>query len=643
MTMLKNIIKIIQYLLKKFKFMKNISNKGLTPYQIKKAIYGENKKINLKTTSKPLGLYQKKIKINRKLEKHDSSSLFDVTYSTNQIYSQIPTPEWFDFTEKADISVICPLYMCSLEDFIKSWDFFYEGLKLELIFIDDNCPWKTGEKLTKLWFERKNENSKIGKIFIGSINQGYNACCNFGAEVATGETLVFLNPEGKLFPRSIFNLVKLLNQPKVGAVGGLHILEKEDTVVESGLEWSWEFDKFLPIGSQIYNNQKIQKPFQMNNSPSDIFQSGEKEAVSSNFMAIKKSLFKELGRFSPTINHQSWNDADFCCNIKEKKLNILYQQSARIYYKKIKTFDKFENKSKLMFFNKWVNSGRIDFIVNNIRKESISQINSILIKRKMAHGDVLVAAAIAPALKKKYPKAKIIFDTNYPEVVQGNPWIDQVVTKYSERQFNFFINLDMVYEYNPYKNFLQSYAEEAGVSVDDCKLFLETENVDFELPEKYIVMHAGNNFWAGRGWATIKFDQISKKLRKEGYKIVCVGTTSDHKPIYSDFDLRNKTSIKQMAHVIKNSSFFIGTDSFPMLVAETFKVKGISFFGSILPETRLITKTIKPISANDLPCIGCHHRKSIPCVSTVSCEIGVQECVNQITVDYMWTQIKNYL
>lgn len=619
-------------------------NRGLTVNQIKKAIFGNAPKtLKPKHPPKKITLDQKPSKLHRKVQQHDLSLLLDLTYSTGQICSQLPTPDWFATKEKADISIICPLYMNSIENLIESWDFSNEGFRVEIIFIDDNCPWKTGEKIASLWGGRKKEASKgIGKVFVSVATQGYGACCNFGAEIATGKTLIFMHPESKLFPGSLTSLVKLAQQ-QTGAVGGLHVFEQEDTILESGLEWSWEKNRFLPIGCKVYKNKELYRPFQMNNVPFDIFQSGEREVVSSNLMAIDRLLFQKVGGFSPTIFQQTWSDADFCCNLREKGYKVLYQQAARSYHDPFKTVETHEKNGEVAFSNKWITSGRIDRLVNDPRPTTWIDVNHVLIRRQMAHGDVLVAAAIAPAIKKKYPKAKIVFATDCPEVVEGNPWIDQIVTEYSERQFNLFINLDMAYEYRPYTNFLETYADIAGVSVSECQLFLKEHDFDLGLSDEYVVMHAGNTFWAGRGWSTLKFDQISTRLRNEGHKIVCVGTLSDHKPLCSDIDLRGKTNIQQLASVIKKAKYFVGTDSFPMMVAETFKVNGVAFFGSILPETRLVTNSITPVVASDLPCIGCHHRKSLPCVATTTCEMGVQECVTGVSVERMWREIKKTL
>jgi ADP-heptose:LPS heptosyltransferase/GT2 family glycosyltransferase len=622
---------------------KNI--KGLTVKQINDAIFGnknikssKNKKfIKLNKKNKPEHIFRNK-------QKHNLGLLLNNTYSTNQIVSECPTPTWFTSSGSADVSVVVPLYKNSIENIVETWDFFNDGIKVELIFVDDNCPENSGNKVLSCWEKRLDEIKKpIGKILRSCATQGWGACCNAGAAKASGNTLIFLNPEVKLFPGWISNLVKTLRKTNAGCVGGLFIDEENDCVIEAGREWDWQENKFLEIGAKIYKNKKISSSFKMDNVPAEIFQAGEKEFVSSNLMAVKREDFLSMGGFSPIIHNKEWSDADFCLNILEKNKKIIYQPLSRIYGKNTVVKANTRTKSdEAIFFNKWITSGRLNSLIKNNNIQNLPVL-SILINRQAAHGDVLIAAAVAPALKKKYPEADIIFATDCPEVLHNNPWIDKVVTECSERQFHLFFNLDMVYEYRPKTNFLTSYAESVGVDPKDCELFLETEELDFELPENYVVIHAGNSIWAGRGWSTIKFDQISNRLQKEGVKIICVGTSEDHKPLCCDYDLRNKTSIGQLATIIKNSDCFIGVDSFPMHVAQVFEKRGVAFFGSILPETRLINKSIIPVYADGIKCLGCHHRKPVPCVATTMCEIGVQECIIGVSVDRMWKTIQQAL
>ena len=627
--------------------MKNSKNIGLTIIQIKKSNELKNKKIIFQETVVK-SVFKKKLKpdrVHRQIQKHDMGLLLDLPYSITQTANHLPTPDWFEMKEKADVSIVVPMYMSSVEGIVESWDFHNDGMKVELIFIEDNCPLKSALKIVSTWENRIDEIKKpIGKIFQSDTTQGWGACCNIGAYKSSGKFIVFIRPDSKLFPGWLTNLIQIVDQPEVGAVGGLHVNEKEDTVYSAGKEWCWQDFDFLDIGMNIFKGKKIPNSFHMNNVPVEILQIGKRESINVDFMAVTKSNFLEMGGFSPNLFSKKWSNYDFCLSCIEKNKKILYQPNSRIYIeKKEENNNKYENHGEAYFHNKWINSGRINNIVSDKRTDPVNVIENILIRRRGCSGDVLIAAAVASALKLKYKHAKIIFATDFPNIVRRNPWIDQVISEYSERQFDLFFNLDMVYEYRPQTNILKAYADSVGVSMEDCKMYLATEELDLELPEKYVVMHSSNSSWVGRNWSPIKFDQISSKLKKEGFEIICVGMLEDHKPINCNIDLRGKTSVGQLATVIKKSMFFVGTDSFPMHVAQVFNIDGVAFFGSILPDTRLITENIRPVVADGIECLGCHHRKPTPCVSTNICEVGIQECALGVSVDRMWNDIKKII
>lgn len=243
----------------------------------------------------------------------------------------------------------------------------------------------------------------------------------------------------------------------------------------------------------------------------------------------------------------------------------------------------------------------------------------ILLKRQGALGDVLLAAAVAPALKKKH-NCKIIFDTACPEILVGNPYVDGLGTTAD-------VVYDLEYENNPHTPILECYAKIVDVPLDDCKLFLKTEEIN--LPNKYITIHAGWSNWVGRDW--YDFNELAKKLKSYGHTIVSVGTFQDSR-ISCDVDLRGRTTVQQLAHVIKNTRLFIGNDSFPMHVSEVFSVPAVVFFGTTDPKITA-GKNVTPIKAKDLSCLGCHRWKKPPRYVNNYCEQTTERCVYSVKVE----------
>jgi hypothetical protein len=357
-------------------------------------------------------------------------------------------------------------------------------------------------------------------------------------------------------------------------------------------------------------------------------------------MAFNRQLFQEMGGFDTNYRIGCWEDSDICLRFREKGYKVMFQPDSKIYHQlghSAAGNHKFAEHNRNYFFNKWVTSSRIDPLVKGVHK-SKPKVHTILMQRQSARGDVLIAASIAAALKKKY-NCEIIFNTRCPEVLKGNPYITRVVdnTLVSERQSQLIINLDMVYEYRPFTNMLDAYADCAGVKTEDCKLFLSTTHVD--VPKEYIVIHAGRTSWVGRDWSPSKFGEIADKLMSRGEKVVCVGGKSDHL-VPCHIDLRGKTDIGQLAYVIQHSKLFIGIDSFPMHVAQTFNVPGVVFFGGILGRNRLLRDNIVSVSA-DVPCLGCHHKKPQPCLVTNDCDRHLA-CID-LSVGNFWQVVETKL
>ena len=365
--------------------------------------------------------------------------------------------------------------------------------------------------------------------------------------------------------------------------------------------------------------------------------------------AMPKSLCKYIGGFNPNYKIGYWEDSEICLNVRELGYKILFQPKSIIYHKLGHTSSgghKFFGHNKDYFINKWVKSHRLDdLLLTEARPRSQNPVRSILVKRTNAHGDAMVASAVCAGLKKKYPEARILFSTLHSDVISGNPFIDQFVeiNNIHKVSFDVFYNLDLCYEYRPNINILTTYAEAVGVKNQDCKIHIEPDSkISFDLPCDYIIIHPGKTNWAGRDWPKENFVEISNRLMQNGHQVVVVGKYTESE-IPCHLDTRGKTTVAQLAWVMKNAKAFVGIDSFPMHVAQAFDVPGISFFGCVLPSLRIYSSKMKGIVAQNLSCLGCHHRKSIPSTVTNQCETNTLDCIKKVTVEDMWSAIQNLL
>ena len=98
--------------------------------------------------------------------------------------------------------------------------------------------------------------------------------------------------------------------------------------------------------------------------------------------------------------------------------------------------------------------------------------------------------------------------------------------------------------------------------------------------ERYVVFHtsAKDNLRDYDFWPEVKAF-LEKTFEKLGLKTVQIGLEKDPS-IKCDIDLRGKTTMNQMAYVIKHCDCFIGVDSFPAHLAGAFNKKMLAIYAN---------------------------------------------------------------
>ena len=549
-----------------------------------------------------------------------------------------PIPGNYNENDPIDVSVIIPLYNSKdvVKEQILRWTSDFD-IKTEIIYVDDRCPQNSKNAVYEAWNKRRDKHLYRVKLICSHANRGYGGANNLGSHFAKGKYLIFLNSDTIVTPNWLHPMIEVLKDESVGVVGNLQIKdggEWHGTIDSAGSEWSWDQVNFMHIGRHIYRGKILNKrPIDIRKCPKNILQFEEREMVTGCCFGIRKKLYDYIGGFNLNYRVGYWEDSELCLTIRSLGYKIMFQPDSIIYHKLHHSESgghDFHDFNKQYFFNKWVDSGEIDKYVKAKRHLKLTKVSKILVQRKAANGDVLVATSVLPGIKEKYPEAKIDFYTVCPDVLKDNPYIDEIVSKGKADSTNYHLmfNLDYAYERMPLMNIKTAYGIEANVETKDP--FIACESIEGLPDEPYAVIHAGKTAWVGRNWNENDFVALSKFINKQGYNIVWVGGSGDKAEGFTD--LRGKTTFQQLATVMKNASLFVGIDSFPFHVAQAMNTPGVVFFGSILPETRIYRDNMKAVTATDLKCLGCHHRKIAPATVTDECETGTLDCEKLVTV-----------
>ena len=121
---------------------------------------------------------------------------------------------------------------------------------------------------------------------------------------------------------------------------------------------------------------------------------------------------------------------------------------------------------------------------------------------------------------------------------------------------------------------LERYALSCGVKID--KPFILEQYYPVSL-DKYIVFQTSGKGNSRQYDYWLKVFQYIREYTKD-YKIIHVGLESDQSVAGIDLDLRGKTSIRQLAYLIKNSSLYLGIDSLSAHLAGHYDKKIVALY-----------------------------------------------------------------
>lgn len=180
----------------------------------------------------------------------------------------------------------------------------------------------------------------------------------------------------------------------------------------------------------------------------------------------------------------------------------------------------------------------------------------------------------------------------------------------------------------------------------------------FNLPKKYVVFVSSYRDDT-RAWHADYILETAKWVSTVGYCPVFIGKTdmklethlipkSSLPPVIEGLehiDLRNKTSIPELAMIMSNAKAVVGLDSGPIHLAGTTSVPIVCGFTSILPEYRIpfrkkgVFLSVTP----NIPCIGCESNWSSHFHNFENCYLGHIDCCKQMTSEKFISKLKSIL
>jgi len=155
-------------------------------------------------------------------------------------------------------------------------------------------------------------------------NRGFGAACNEGAALASGELLLFLNPDSQLQPGALDAAYRMLEETEKAGLVGIRTLLPDGSFEPGCLRGFPTPERaaayYLGL-ERLFPKSRLCGGYHM--TWLNRAQNQEVDCVSGSFMLLRRALFEKLGGFDEDF-FMYGEDMDLCCRVKEKGLRVLY-------------------------------------------------------------------------------------------------------------------------------------------------------------------------------------------------------------------------------------------------------------------------------------------------------------------------------
>ncbi len=315
----------------------------------------------------------------------------------------------------------------------------------------------------------------------------------------------------------------------------------------------------------------------MNGSPGPTL-----EYVEASCCMASVKLLRRIGLFSPELHFAYWEDVDLSLRLRELGYTIHTADFAIEHHRAatsstIPNILEYQRRNGAYMRKRWAHY----FKVRRFDYPTV-------VRRNAAWGDVLLTTPIIRELKRRRPLGPIWVETKCPDVFLNNPHVLTAMADCSDAGPDAeVIDLDMAYENRPGVHIVDAYADAAGiVKVPRIpEIHVPVESLEWaadELPGGWIAVHPGPTTWAGKNWSVQNWNRLVALLRAK-YPVVLVGANASY-GIQADRDLRGRTSVIELAAVLRQCRLLVTLDSFPLHVGQAVGTPVVGLFGVTLPE-----------------------------------------------------------
>ncbi len=269
-------------------------------------------------------------------------------------------------------------------------------------------------------------------------------------------------------------------------------------------------------------------------------------------------------------------------------------------------------------------------------KTALGGTRNILVEARWRLGDEIMALPIYEGLKESYPDAKVIAWCNYPDLLQNNPFVDTVLPGDADPR-RIACDKYILLRGAPRDTFrLDHYAACAGIPTPaaDPQLYLDNLNPPVVAEAMgnapgFIAVCTGAS-WPTKRWPIAQWQELCRLLERKDHRIVQVGLNDE--PIGGGVSLLNRTSVLEMAHVLRAADLLVCCDSGPMHLALAVGTPVVALFGPTVASILIRQGLPCTVLTNGRPCQGCWNI-SQQMTEPGQCPLRIPGCMEPLAAD----------
>ena len=237
------------------------------------------------------------------------------------------TPPYTHQLNPVDLSIIIVNYHHShmLDNCLESVYRTIEKIQFEVILVDNSSKDDGLESILKRY-------TKI-QFINNSKNVGFARANNQGAKIASGDFLLFINPDTIMIEDAVEAMLGYIRSDSSIGILGPKVLNPDQTTQFSCRKfptvWSGLFNRYS-LMTRLFPNNRYSKDYLMldydHNSICSV------DWVSGCCMMMSESTLKKTGGFDENY-FLFIEDVDLCRVIKEQGLRVVYFPNAKIFHK----------------------------------------------------------------------------------------------------------------------------------------------------------------------------------------------------------------------------------------------------------------------------------------------------------------------